>query len=130
MVRGDGVNSQAPFVLTADRIVAEHARMNVLANLLTFKAAVIEGMNIARSADGVTLSIRSGGRVSVGETKIQATVLRNLASIGSFRSKRDVIVLLAGGAIPKLELSRVELMIDGYLMTSYAEIPAMRLEVV
>ncbi|SIS85211.1 hypothetical protein [Alicyclobacillus vulcanalis] len=122
--------SQAPFVLTAHRIVAEQARMNVLGNTLTFRAAAIDGMCITRAGDGLTLRIRSDGRATVGETKIQATVLRNLASIGSFRSKRDVLVLLAGGSIPKLELSRVELVIDGYLVTSYAEIPGMRLEVV
>ncbi|MDI9260389.1 hypothetical protein [Alicyclobacillus sendaiensis] len=124
------MSSQAPFVLTADRIVAEHARMNVLANTLAFRGAVIEGMRISRSAEGVTLRIRSDGRVTIGETKIQATVLRNLASIGSFKSKRDVLVLLAGGSVPKLELARVELVIDGYLTTSYAEIPGMRLDVV
>jgi len=121
------VSSPAPFLLKATRIQANQARLNVLTNTLSFQSATIEGMHIARTADGHTMSIASGGVVKVGQTKIQTTVLRNLASIGSFRNKRDVLLLLAGSTLPHLELSRVEFTIDGYLTTSHADIPVMTL---
>lgn len=102
--------------MTATQIVGTNAHLNTLADpshpILTFSSVTIQGLKITHLSFILTVS----GTATGSGVAIKTSVFKEFVSgLVSFTNKADLVILLAGGTVPRLTMKNVSLQVDRYV---------------
>ncbi|GHO70130.1 hypothetical protein KSC_090220 [Ktedonobacter sp. SOSP1-52] len=105
------------YTLEATEIIGTNAHMNSLPDplhpTLTFSASTMTGFSLSHPFYGVNLVLSSNGSVSATGVAIKTGLFQDVnTGLKSFANKADLLILAAGGTVPRLVMKNVTLKVD------------------
>jgi hypothetical protein len=110
-------------VLRASEIIGTNAHLSLLPDplhpVLTFSSTTMSGLQISRDLGSVTITITASGTAVATGVSIKTSILQDIVTgLSSFANKADLLILAAGGTVPRLVMTNVVLYIDRSLSSA------------
>lgn len=115
------------YTLQATQIIAINAHLDQsdpLFPVLIFQSATIQGLKITR----LSFTLGASGFVTSTNVRIKTSALNQLVTaLGSFANKGDLLILLAGGTVPKLVMNHPSLQVDRFIDLGTITLPGLHI---
>lgn len=115
------------YTMQATQIIAINAHLDQsdpLFPVLIFGSATIQGLKITH----LSFSLGARGTVTSSNVRIKTSALDQLmTALGSFANKADLLVLLAGGTVPKLVMNNASLQVDRFIDLGTITLPGLHI---
>ncbi|GLV53563.1 hypothetical protein KDH_04160 [Dictyobacter sp. S3.2.2.5] len=117
-----GFAASGDYTLEATQIIGTNAHLNLLSDplfpTLTFSSATMEGFSLSHPFYSTALLLSATGTVETTGVAIKTGLFRDIGTgLKSFANKADLLILAAGGTVPRLVMRNVTLTVDHSLNT-------------
>ena len=119
------LSDSTSYTLQATQIIGINARLDqsdFLHPVLIFESSTIQNLKITHLA----FSLGASGTVTTSLTKIKTSLFHQIVTaLGSFANKADLLILAAGGTVPKLVMNNVSLQVDRFIDLGTITLPGL-----